>query len=306
VEKADAAHFVELLDFTARKHQVVLHAYALAENSAELVVQTPDANLSAFLQGVQTAYARHIRHHYVQKGSIMNGRYHTKVIDTATALGLVCEHVHRYPALDRDGLKTEAQQKRFLEKYAFSSFLSTVGKEETGITDSTALLRSYGSPAKKRAEKHEQAVLNDSEAGEKEWKKAFRASPFAIGSAEFVQEIRAKHDALVAGKRVTGLKVFGKKSRGVARTKILDAAATAFGVDKADFMKHQHSSMLRPALAHLLYRFSGMTQNEIADYIGVTSAAAVSLQIKRLIEAREKDEKLDKTVLKLEKTFSAR
>lgn len=304
VEKSDARHFEHLLWLSSEKYRVKLHAYALAANSAMMVVETPEANLSEFVQAPQTGYARYIRHHYVQRGPIVRGRFHAKVLEKSTALARACEWTHGYPVRDDDRNLTPAQTRRLLEKHPFSSFRATIGLEEEGIANPVDLLRAYGSPAAKRAEKHRagcEALLLE---GDPEWEEMRTASPFAIGSPAFLAEMRQKQATLRKGKRVTGMKRYGKKSRGTARTKVLKAVANGFDADPKSFFQRGHGSMLRPALAHALYLHGKMTQKEIADYIGVGSAAAVSFQIKRLLEVRAKDPELDKILNRVESSLN--
>ncbi|WFB34581.1 hypothetical protein P3T73_10450 [Kiritimatiellota bacterium B12222] len=304
VEKEDAEHFVNLLELIALKQQILLHAYALGANSATLVVETPRANLSLFLQGVQTAFARHIRQHYVQSGSIMKDRYRAKVLDKGTALAAACEYVHSYPVLDLESPLTPAAQVTFLKETAFSSLAFTLGESETGITHPTELLRSYGSPVKKRAEKHLaacEALLADEAVS---WTAFMKKSPIAIGSEAFIEEMEQKHKAILAGKKVKGFRQYGKKVQGISRNKVVEEVAKVFGVSKQDFFVQRHASILRPVISNFLYQYSAMTQKEIATYLGLGSAAAVSLQIKRLLTLRKADEELNKKCIKLEKAFA--
>ncbi len=304
VEKTDATHFVDLLDLIARKHQVILHAYALAENSAALVLETPMANMSLYLQGVQTAFARHIRQYYVQSGAIMKDRYRAKLIEKSEVLAETCEWVHSFPVRESSKNMTPASRLKMLKTYPFSSYRFTIGEVEQGITSPEELLRAYGSPVKNRAAKHTQATESLLVNGTEAWNQKAKSSTIAIGSEAFVQEMEQKHKALVAGKRVKGLRQYGKKTQGISRNKVVEQVAKAFSVQKQEFFVQQHSSILRPVISAFLYQYAAMTQKEIAVFLGLGSAAAVSLQIKRLLTLRAEDPELDKKCKKLEKSFA--
>ncbi|MEX2606398.1 MAG: hypothetical protein WD708_03555 [Kiritimatiellia bacterium] len=304
VEDADSAHFVELLELIARKQQVILHAYALAGNTASMVLETPKANVSMFLQGIQTAFARHIRQYYVQSGPIVKGRFQAKVIEKETVLAPCCEWVHTLPVRELASGHTPAKQKAFLFRYAFSSYRFTCGMVDEGITDPTQLLRSYGSPAKKRPEKHQRgcdAMLGDEGLL---FEKRTRTSPVAIGSEAFIEDLTRKHEALMAGKAVKGLRRYGKNVQGIARMKVVEAAAKGLGIDKSVFFVQQHSSIARPVVAGMLYQHAAMTQQEIAAFLNLGSAAAVSLQIKQLLQLRSQNPEVDKTVRAIEKALT--
>jgi hypothetical protein len=122
----------------------------------------------------------------------------------------------------------------------------------------------------------------------------------ALGSEAFVSEMHRLQSQLQQGKRVTGVQVYGRRPKGLSRTVILEVVAETFDRPTSDFFHQKHSSPLRPTLAYLLYRFGAMTQQEIADTIGVKSSAAVSLQIKRLLAARKTAKDLDETLTDLE------
>lgn len=305
-ETRDARHFEQLMALSADKHRATLHAYALAQNSAMLLVQTPEGNLGMYLQGILTAFARHIRHHYVQSGPIMQGRYRAQLVEPGKPLRAAAEWVHGLPVRDRDTLRTPAQKEKFLAKYAHSSFLTFIEGKEDQLADPTQVLRSYGSPVAKRGSRHADAVTKAVLSGADEKEVLGTFTRLAIGSEEFQKTVLDQHEKLRVGKKVKGVKTYGKKAKGVARNRLVNATATAFSVDKSEFFRHRHDSMLRPALAFTLYQFGAMTQQEIADFIGVGSAAAVSLQIKRLLKRRSDDQDLDKRLTTIESEFSTK
>lgn len=302
VEKADAGHFVDLLALNALKHQVLVHAYALAENRAAMVLETPKANLSLYLQGVQTAFARHIRQFYVHKGPIMQDRYRAKVLEKDSCLAAACEWVHVYPW--RESTLAASAKAKQLAAYEFSSYRFTLGASLSGITQPAEWLKTYGSPVKHRADKHRRACEELLIGGTDAFDRQMKSSPVAIGSEAFIREMEQKHQAVLAGKRVKGLRQYGRKVQGISRLRVTEVVAEAFSVPKEDFFVQRHDSVLRPVLSAFLYQYAAMTQQEIAAYLGLGSAAAVSLQIKHLLKLRTGDKKLDQLCRKLEKSFA--
>lgn len=59
----------------------VIHAYALMDNHHHLIVQTPDANLSRGMQGLDGAYAGWFNARHRRVGSLWQGRYGDVVIE---------------------------------------------------------------------------------------------------------------------------------------------------------------------------------------------------------------------------------
>lgn len=48
-------HFLELLALLVERYRIVVHAYALMSNHYHLILQTPEANLSAAMQWFATS-----------------------------------------------------------------------------------------------------------------------------------------------------------------------------------------------------------------------------------------------------------
>ena len=234
----------------------------------------------------------------------MKDRYRAKLLEKSEVLTQACEWVHTFPVCSYTAPLTPAAQRKMLNQYAFSSYLAAVNGEASPSDPSLEFLRGYGSPVKKRAEKHREACEALLSNGTKAWEKNIKRSPVAIGSESFVKEMEQKHAALVAGKRIKGVRIYGKKVQGIARMKVVEETAKVFGVKKEDFFIQRHNSVLRPVLSAFLYQYANMTQKEIAAFLKLGSAAAVSLQIKRYLLLRQQDPEVEKKCRKLEKSFA--
>ena len=57
----DRERFLDRLGYNLETFEVILHAYVLMDNHFHLVVRTPQANLSAFMQRLLTSYALYAR-----------------------------------------------------------------------------------------------------------------------------------------------------------------------------------------------------------------------------------------------------
>ena len=85
-DEKDYARFISMLADAAKKHEVVVYAFCLLKRDAELVVQTPRANLSLFLQGLQTGYARYHHQKYRFEGPLVRDRFRSKVVEAPRCL----------------------------------------------------------------------------------------------------------------------------------------------------------------------------------------------------------------------------
>ena len=98
----DRNRFIEMLADAVGKHEVLLHAFFLSANRVELVVETPSSNLSAFLQGCQTAYAQYYRKKYNFVGQIVHDRFRSKVIQKEKILLPLTRHLHLLGVSERN------------------------------------------------------------------------------------------------------------------------------------------------------------------------------------------------------------
>ena len=94
---ADYAKFLAYLGDALCKYGVVLHAYALMGNHYHLVVETPEANLSAFVHALNSAYTTYFNVKRKRWGHLFQGRYKSIVIEKDAYLVELSRYVHLNP-----------------------------------------------------------------------------------------------------------------------------------------------------------------------------------------------------------------
>lgn len=77
----------------------VLHAYVVMKNHFHLAVETPDGNLAAGMQWLQATFTNRYNRFRGEAGhgSIFQGRYKALVVESGTALGMLCHYIHLNP-----------------------------------------------------------------------------------------------------------------------------------------------------------------------------------------------------------------
>jgi REP element-mobilizing transposase RayT len=60
---------------------VILHRYYLMDNHAHLVVETPQCNLSTFMQNFQTRYVVWFNRRHWRQGHLMQGRFGARLVE---------------------------------------------------------------------------------------------------------------------------------------------------------------------------------------------------------------------------------
>ena len=103
----DRLHFLELLGQTTDRFALVVHAYTMMDNHYHLIVQTPQANLSAAMQWLGVSYSVWFNRRHRRVGHLFEGRFKGVSFDGDDAWEL-SRYVHLNPVrLAKYGLGVE-------------------------------------------------------------------------------------------------------------------------------------------------------------------------------------------------------
>lgn len=94
----------------------VLHAYVIMGNHYHLALETPQGNLAAGMQWLQSTFANRFNQLRGERGHLFQGRYKALLVEAGEALGQVCHYIHLNPV--RAGLASVGQ----LDGYRGSSY----------------------------------------------------------------------------------------------------------------------------------------------------------------------------------------
>ena len=95
----DCARFLIGLASTVARYRVLCHAYCLMGNHYHLLVQTPEANLSAAMRQLNGVYTQRFNRRHERCGHVLQGRFGAQLVDGDAYLREVC----RYIVLNRSG-----------------------------------------------------------------------------------------------------------------------------------------------------------------------------------------------------------
>ena len=138
-EGAQAAFEACLFEACAKSNWV-LHAFVVMSNHFHLALETPEGNLVAGMQWLQSTFANRFNKLRGERGHLFQGRYKALLVEAGEVLGQVSHYLHLNPV--RAGLATVAQ----LNEYRYSSYwyLRQPKSRPAFLHASTALLEAGG------------------------------------------------------------------------------------------------------------------------------------------------------------------
>ena len=118
-DEADFELFLEVLGEVCDRHNWVIHSWCLMTNHYHLLLETPDANLSAGMRQLNGVYTVRFNRRYGRVGHLFQGRYKGILVDKSAYL----LELNRYIVLNpvRAGMVDSPR------KWLWSSYLQTLG-----------------------------------------------------------------------------------------------------------------------------------------------------------------------------------
>ena len=89
----DCARFLIVLASTVARYRVLCHAYCLMGNHYHLLVQTPEANLSAAMRQLNGVYTQRFNRRHERCGHVLQGRFGAQLVDGDAYLREVCRYI---------------------------------------------------------------------------------------------------------------------------------------------------------------------------------------------------------------------
>jgi len=131
-------NFSEFFEIPIREKLVNIGAYCLMPNHYHLLL-TPikEGGVSLFISKLATAYAMYFKIKYKRSGSIFEGPFRAKHLNTDEYLRYIFAYIHLNPVKIKIGQEDWAEKiipnvkiaKQFLQKYRFSSYLDYTDKK---------------------------------------------------------------------------------------------------------------------------------------------------------------------------------
>ena len=277
----------------AQRYGVRIAAYVLMGNHYHLVLQTPQANLSAAMKWLNVSYSAWYNRKHQRAGHLLQGRYHAVLVDGAGAwLGQVADYVHLNPVrVEALGLgKAERSAERagalpspttaevtrrlaVLRAHRWSSYPAYAGYASTPnwLTTSEIYERTPGSePDPRRRYRERLEGLVSQGMSESPW--AQLRARIVLGSEEFWRRIQGQGDRaeMIEQRRL---------ERRASWEGIVRAVEAVKGEGWAEF-RDRHGDEGRDLALYLARRYTDLTLAELGARAGGLRYAAVAQAIR--------------------------
>lgn len=290
-DDSDRQRFLDSLSERVDLFGIRLYQYVLMANHFHLVVETPQANCSVFMQSLLTSYTVYFNLRHRRHGHLFDGRYKAKLVQGDEYLLELSRYVHLNPVRVSE-LTSIKVRRKILRTYMWSSYLQYIGrrKQLDFVTYGPTLALISGGNASKHYREFVDCGLDpDME----EWGLG-EDSPLSIGDSGFRDWVKVKYAELVKATRHPEDVSFRRAAGVLDPEWVLDCLAGLMDCDKACFKSRNHGQPHRTFAAYFLSRYAGLSRRDCAGYLGVTSGPAVSQLITRYHRLLDADRKLRK------------
>ena len=128
-DKKDRIIFLKILNESLKAFKVEVHCFVLMRNHFHFLLTTPLANLSRFMQRLNTAYTVYFNKRHDRVGHLFQGRYKAILIDVESYLLELSRYIHLNPVRTDSFRNTTVQEKiNYLDAYEWSSYAKYIGK----------------------------------------------------------------------------------------------------------------------------------------------------------------------------------
>jgi REP element-mobilizing transposase RayT len=149
----DYARFLDVLGAVVLRLGWKCHAYCLMPNHFHLVIETPEPNISAGMQRLNSTYAQWFNRRYGYTGHLFQGRFYGQLVESTYQLLELARYVVLNPV--RAGLCSDAHG------WSWSSYRALVGEgARAGFLTAGWLLGQFGRDPRRARDTFRQFVLD--------------------------------------------------------------------------------------------------------------------------------------------------
>ena len=283
---ADRRKFLRILEDYHERYGILIHCYVLMDNHYHLVAETPQANLTKLMHGINSGYTGYFNRKHARVGHLFQGRYRGILVDKDAYLLELSRYIHLNPV--RAKLVDKPEQ------YAWSSYSSYIAKgKEIPWLESNWILSQFGLDRNTSRKRYREFV---SKAVEESTESPFGElyGQVILGTAKFIEKTKD----LLKSKEVTQEIVDHNRLREHVQSEdILAAVAAAFNTEIESLTgKGGGKNTAKKVALYLIKRYTGLCNQEIGNLFGGMHYSAVTKASVRLETEMTQDKGLQSIV----------
>jgi REP element-mobilizing transposase RayT len=283
----DKRRFVEKLAENVARHQVRVYAYVVMRNHYHLLLETPRANLAAFMQQLNTSYTMRYNVRHARVGHVFSGRYKAKLVAGDEYLLALTRYVHLNPVqIEEMRGRPLAERITALREYRWSSYGGYAGlRKPEGWVDAGPLSGLAGPYAGERREGYRVFVESGLTEADEELREALQRSSKAVGGWGFCRQVERDYRQR---RRQTGSGVdvaMRRVEAGVDPAEVKAQVARALKLSPEALFRRRSLADGRLVTALLLKELTGLTQREIGRHVGLGDGSGLG----RLLKVAERE-----------------
>jgi len=288
---AHAAVFLEQVQLAGQRFNVEVHGWSLQKQHYQLLVKTPEANLSRFMRQVDGLYTLRFKQLQGRHGSVFKARYRSVLLQPMLAPA-VLHYLHHGAVKKRDSVLGNHQ----------SSLPYYLGQQKAAFPVIADQLLGNGERARKLAREQQTtsvplAILDFF---------ARKSRPAILGDDSFRLQVR--HQLPRQPAAASRLRLPGRKRPALSR--IVASVATVFTVSEDSIVQAARGpgskNVPRWVAMHLCQEVGGVTLQVIADHFGLQRYGTVSTTIGKLRDELPANPRLQSQLHKLLQQLSWR
>ena len=279
-----------------------LFLYCWMSNHLHLLVGTPRGNLGRFMGWWLTSYAVYFNLKYNRSGHLTQGRYGAKLVEGDEYLLKLSRYIHLNP-VETVALKKATVEERVaaLRQYRWSSFPGYVSAPQAkSFLRYEPLLELVRQGRRNRRLAYRSYVERGLGLAAEEWRELQDASRIAIGSDSFIEQMEEVYEDRMKKRPAREDVAFRRLGKKMDPDRVMKVVATVFQVPIEALQQCRHGTWDREVAARCLVQNCGLTQREAAARLGLSSGAAVCIQLRKLSVELQSSRTLRKTLQRIE------
>ena len=277
----DRDRFVEKLAESVERHHVRLYAYTVMTNHYHLLLETPRANLSAFLQQLNTSYTMYYNIRHQRVGHAFSGRPKARVVEGDPYLLKLTRYVHLNPVkAGAMTAKSASERIRHLRAYEWSSYPAYAGLRKKPAWLDCAPLEALAGKGSQYRGYVESGLAEDDD----EFQGILKQSSKAVGTREFCRWVEGELKRL-HGEQGSEVDVAMRRVEvGADPAEVMARVGKTCRVDRESLTRRRSLGDARLLAVLLLEDLTGLTQRGVARELGLKDGSGLGRLMKKADE----------------------